>query len=189
MVGKLVDKGKIVVAFGRFNPPTLGHAILVSEVFNTAKNYQCKHEIIVSTTQDNIRNPLSINRKLYYLNKMNNKALFRSTSKQISSLIDFLKVYNLHGFSKLTYVCGFDRLKEFEILINKYNGVDYNFDEIELIESGSLETREQFSATDLRSYIRDDMFIKELFPFEDVEISKQMFNEVRNILNKAEEVI
>ena len=84
MVNKL--NNRIVLAFGRFNPPTLGHAILITEVLELAKYYQCQHKIITSTTQDNIRNPLSIDRKLYYLNKINPKVNFGTSTNLIESI-------------------------------------------------------------------------------------------------------
>lgn len=180
---------RIVVAYGRFNPPTVGHAILTEKVLHLAADYNCDHEIIVSHVQDIIRNPLDINRKLYYLKLMNSKAKFFPSSKSLPSLMEFLRLYSNKNYKKLTYVCGFDRMKEFNNLINKYNGIDYNFNEIEIVESGNLELREQYSATDLRNYIRDGNFIEELFPYSDTTTSYKLFKEVQDVLNKREKVI
>ena len=44
-----------VLAFGRMNPPTIGHAKLIDKVLSIPG----RHHIVVSGTQDKKKNPLS----------------------------------------------------------------------------------------------------------------------------------
>ena len=60
----------IVFAFGRFSPPTTGHGLLVSVVKKIASTNKADHAIYASRTQDKKKNPLSVDKKIHYLNLM-----------------------------------------------------------------------------------------------------------------------
>ena len=60
----------IVLVFGRFNPPTVGHELLIKVVKKVASNNNADYAIYVSRTQDKKKNPLSVERKIHYLNLM-----------------------------------------------------------------------------------------------------------------------
>ena len=49
----------VVMAFGRMNPPTVGHQKLVNKVRELADRHNAHHEVIVSHSQDAQKNPLS----------------------------------------------------------------------------------------------------------------------------------
>ena len=58
---------KLVFAFGRFNPPTIGHEVLM----NKAKAVGGKdYRIYVSKSQDRKKNPLTYKDKIKYLKKI-----------------------------------------------------------------------------------------------------------------------
>jgi nicotinamide mononucleotide adenylyltransferase len=48
-----------VLAFGRMNPPTTGHQVLVNKVHDIAKKNNASHHVVLSGTQDKSKNPLS----------------------------------------------------------------------------------------------------------------------------------
>ena len=58
---------KIVMIFGRFNPPTTGHELLVDKSFRLAKKLGAEHAIFTSKTNDPKKNPLSINDKIKFM--------------------------------------------------------------------------------------------------------------------------
>lgn len=60
----------VVFTFGRFNPPTLGHELLVKVVRKVAKQKRADHIVFVSSVEDSKKNPLDINKKLQYLSLM-----------------------------------------------------------------------------------------------------------------------
>ena len=43
------------------------------------------------------------------------------------------------GYTKIVYVAGSDRVKSFDELLKKYNGVEYNFDIIEIVNAGERD--------------------------------------------------
>jgi len=48
-----------VMAFGRMNPPTTGHEVLVNKVKSVAKQVGGSHHIVLSHSQDAAKNPLT----------------------------------------------------------------------------------------------------------------------------------
>jgi hypothetical protein len=58
----------IVLACGRFNPPSNGHELLVKAVKKLAEQNNASHVIYASNTSDAKKNPLVVEKKLQYLN-------------------------------------------------------------------------------------------------------------------------
>ncbi len=56
--------------FGRFNPPTTGHKLLVDKSFRLAKKLGAEHAIFTSKTNDAKKNPLSVNDKIKYIHEL-----------------------------------------------------------------------------------------------------------------------
>ena len=50
---------KIVITFGRFNPPTAGHHLLAQRVIQHANESGAEHRIYGSMSHDPKKNPLS----------------------------------------------------------------------------------------------------------------------------------
>ena len=57
----------VVFAFGRFNPPTTGHELLVKAVKKLAAANKADHAIYASKSQDAKKNPLTVDRYWLYL--------------------------------------------------------------------------------------------------------------------------
>ncbi len=133
----------IVVTFGRFNPPTVGHEKLLDAVFSEAGKKP--YRIYVSQSQDKKKNPLSYDEKIKFLRKMFPK--YARNIIEDKSVIDLYQIagkLNSEGFTHLTVVVGSDRVKEFEKL-KEYNGeaagvkVLYNFEKIEVLSAGERD--------------------------------------------------
>ena len=62
------DSGEVVFAFGRFNPPTIGHEKLMDAVKKLARGSQ--YRIYPSQSQDPKKNPLDFKLKVKFLRKM-----------------------------------------------------------------------------------------------------------------------
>ncbi len=80
----------VVVAFGQFNPPNVGHELLVKVVRKLAKQRKADHSVFVSSVQDK-KNPLEISKKIQYL-----ETLFPSTKfipKELNDIAQSLKKY------------------------------------------------------------------------------------------------
>ena len=151
----------LTTAFGRFNPPTVGHEKLLSAARKAAAGGPLK--IYPSRTQDPKKNPLDPDMKISYMKKM-----FPDYDEEIvndsemRSIFDVLKTADEDGFDSVNIIVGADRQSEFENLANKYNGELYDFDQIRVISAGvrdsDAEGVEGMSASKLRKAVQDDDF-------------------------------
>lgn len=128
-------KGSVVISFGRFNPPTIGHEKLVNKVKEIARREGAKAEVYLSHSQDKKKNPLSYDDKVLLAREAFGPVVKRSNSK---TLIDIMK--SLGGrFKNVILVAGQDRVAEFEKLLNTYNGKEYSFDSIRVVSAGERD--------------------------------------------------
>ena len=159
--GKEGEGQTLTTAFGRFNPPTVGHEKLLSAARKAAAGGPLK--IYPSTTQDPKKNPLDPDMKISYMKKM-----FPDYEEEIvndaemKSIFDVLKTADEDGFDSINIIVGADRQAEFENLAVKYNGELYDFDQIRVISAGvrdsDAEGVEGMSASKLRKAVQDDDF-------------------------------
>ena len=159
--GKEGEGQTLTTAFGRFNPPTVGHEKLLSAARKAAAGGTLK--IYPSRTQDPKKNPLDPDMKISYMKKM-----FPDYDEEIvndsemRSIFDVLKTADEDGFDSVNIIVGADRQSEFENLANKYNGELYDFDQIRVISAGvrdsDAEGVEGMSASKLRKAVQDDDF-------------------------------
>ncbi len=149
----------LTLAFGRFNPPTIGHEKLLQAAQKASAGGDLK--IYPSRTQDNKKNPLDPDMKVSYMRKM-----FPDFEEQIindpemRSIFDVLLAANEEGYKNINIVVGADRQGEFENLAQKYNGELYDFDLIRTISAGPREEDakgiEGVSASKQRKAVVDD---------------------------------
>ena len=64
------------------------------------------------------------------------KIVVKSAAKTI---IEVAKELQKKGYKDLVLVVGSDRVREFETLLNKYNGKDYTFNSIEVVSAGGRD--------------------------------------------------
>ncbi len=180
---KLTSDDTIVVAFGRFNPPTHGHEKLMDKVLNLAKENNCRHRVLTSHSHC-IRNPLEVDMKTAFLKLLFPEIWFDRTSNNEPSIFHVLKRYN-ESHKRLIYVCGSDRIGRFKKILNKYNGIDYNFAYIEVV--GVDRNENDVSATSARydAIVGDFTSFRECLPsklFNSLADSTQLYNKIRNEL-------
>ena len=155
------DPADITVAFGRFNPPTVGHEKLLNRVKSVAGKGE--YAIYPSRSNDPKKNPLDPEEKISYMQQMFPKHSERIVNDPESKTIfDVLKKSNAAGARSINIVVGADRQKEFENLANKYNGDLYDFDRIRVISAGERDAEsegvEGMSASKLRKAVSKDDF-------------------------------
>jgi tape measure domain-containing protein len=135
---------EIVVAWGRYNPPTIGHEKLMDIVKKTARGGQ--YRIYASQTQNSKDDPLDYKTKIKYARKMFPKHA-RNIMLDPSIRTHFQLMTKLYdeGFNKVTLVAGSDRIAEYDASLNKYNGVKgrhgfYNFEGgVTIVSSGNRD--------------------------------------------------
>ena len=159
--GKKTSDGTLTVAFGRFNPPTVGHGKLLSAAQKAAEGGDLK--IYPSRTQDAKKNPLDPDMKISYMKKMFPKYEDNIINDpEMKSIFNVLVTANESGVKNINIIVGSDRQSEFENLATKYNGELYNFDNIRVISAGvrdaDAEGVEGMSASKMRKAVVDDDF-------------------------------
>ena len=142
---------KVVFTFGRMNPPTIGHQKLVDKVEAVAKKEKAPAKVYLSHTQNNKKDPLSYAEKIRFARKAFGKSVTQSKSKTIFQIMDELD----KEYDEVVMVVGSDRVTEFNGLLQKYNGKNYNFDSIKVISAGARDPDavgvEGMSASKLRA--------------------------------------
>ncbi len=126
---------KLVFTFGRMNPPTIGHEKLANKIKEVARKQNATPRIYLSHTQNPKKDPLTYNDKYRFATKAFG-IVHRSQSKQIFQILPEIEK---EGFSEITMVVGSDRINEFNRVLKKYNGKDYNFDKIATVSSGDRD--------------------------------------------------
>ena len=155
------DGNTITVAFGRFNPPTIGHEKLLKAAKKASAGSDLK--IYPSRTQDSKKNPLDPDMKISFMKKM-----FPDFEENIINDDEMRSIFNVliaaaeAGYVNVNIVVGSDRQAEFENLAQKYNGDLYNFDLIRVISAGvrdaDAEGVEGMSASKMRKAVIEDDF-------------------------------
>lgn len=150
-------KGTAVIAWGRMNPMTAGHEKLVKKVIDVAKKEKGTPQVFLTHSVDAKKNPLSYDDKVKYASKAFGPVVKKSSAKTIFQL---LKQLNLTS-NKVVLIAGSDRVKEFSQTLNKYNGKEYNFDEIKVVSAGARDADADdvsgISGTKMRAYAASDM--------------------------------
>jgi len=150
-----------VFAFGRFNPPTVGHEKLIQKVHEVAKDHDGEAHVVASHSENTHRDPLPQDKKLEYLKKVAPSSVKVSgSSRDEPSLLHVARRLHNAGHKHLVMVAGSDRVPEYEKLLNKYNGhpEHYNFKSIKVVSAGQRdpdsEGVEGMSGTKMRQLAR-----------------------------------
>jgi nicotinamide mononucleotide adenylyltransferase len=135
---KELPSRKVVFAFGRFQPPTTGHELLVNIVKKVASAQKADHVIFASRTHDKKSNPLPVDRKVYYLKRMFPKTNFVAANDEVRTFIEAAKM--LSGkYKNLVMIAGSDRVPEYKKILEKYNGDVFHFDTVEVVSAGERD--------------------------------------------------
>ena len=136
----------VVLGWGRMNPITSGHGILVNKIKDVARKNKATPLVYISHSQDPKKNPLDYDDKIMIAKKaFGNNIIQKSKSRTIIQIMQELET----RFEKVILVVGDDRVKQFETLLNKYNGKDYTLKEIEIQSAGKRADPDSDSAKDL----------------------------------------
>ena len=185
-------KGTLTVAFGRFNPPTTGHEKLLNTVASSSDDND--YVIIPSRSQDKKKNPLDPDMKVSVM-----KQMFPQHSEKIindpgnKTIFDILKRAHNDGYAGVRIVGGADRQKEFDKLVNNYNGKMYQFDNIEVRSAGDRDpdsdSVEGMSASKQRKAAAEndfDGFLRGVPTAMNKKAARELFDNVRKSMNIKE---
>jgi hypothetical protein len=174
------------VAFGRMNPPTIGHAKLVDAVKSQAGDPY----IFLSQSQKPKTDPLSFEQKIGFA-----KAFFPGVTvgdPEVRTIFDALNKIYAMGYTDLVYVAGSDRIQQFTDLINKYNGQEdfYSFDSIQVVSAGErdpdAEGAEGMSGSKMRAAATAGDFEAFKSGTPDPKLAQGMYDAVRTGMGMME---
>ena len=195
----LVEEEKTVfLTMGRFNPPTMGHGMLLDKVSKAAG--KSPYRIFVSQSTDSKKNPLTYKDKIKFVRKMfpkHARSVMMDTS--VKTPIDAaVKLYN-EGYKNIVMLADADRTREYEALLNKYNGKEarhgfYNFNSMKFMSVGGRDPDakgiEGVSATKQRNAAKENdftTFAQGLPKNVSNKDAKELFNAVRKGMGLKEQ--
>jgi hypothetical protein len=181
----------VVIAYGRYNPPTIGHEKLISIVEKTATNKGFDAFIVPSHTIDSVKNPLNFDEKAEILSQLTTSAKIDSNGKSLINLLTHLQSL---GYTHVVHVAGSDRIPEFEALIKRYNGqedkkgnIPFYFKDYTFQSAGERdpdsEGVEGMSASKLRSLAKEGK-MDEFKEGMSAKLSDDMKTKVYNIIRE-----
>jgi hypothetical protein len=188
-------KGTLTIAFGRFNPPTIGHQQLMDVAAQSAAQEDGgEYLIFPSRSQDKKKNPLDPDTKIAYMQKFYPQHAGNIVNDaNTKTIFDVLKMAHNNGYAGVRIIGGADRVKEFEKLSNQYNGQLYNFDNIEVVSAGDRDPDakgvEGMSASRMRLAAAEGdfkTFRSGLPPEVKPSEAKELFNILRGSMNVKE---
>ena len=183
-------KKTAVVAWGRMNPPTIGHQKVIDVVNQHAQKFMGDPILFLTKTQKPKTDPLSFAEKLHFAQEMFNVPVDKNTS--VKTIIQMFQHLQGKGYDNVILVAGSDRVQQYQDLIDKYNNkpdtkgeVPFTFANAKVVSSGErdpdAEGIQGMSASKLRQFAADDDFTSFAQGVSGNEtLAKQMFARVRN---------
>lgn len=127
---------RVVFSFGRLNPITIGHEVLVNKVASVARSQNAIARIYLSHTQNSNKDPLSYSDKMSFARAAFGNVVIKSNARTV---IEIMQSLDKEKFTDVTMIVGSDRVKEFEVLLNKYNDKEYKMNTIAIVSAGERD--------------------------------------------------
>ncbi len=186
-------KKTLVIAYGRLNPPSYGHLLLVEKMHRVADAFGYDHLLLVSHSHGKKADPLKLADKMAHIKRMFEGTKVAHTTKEDPSLIHQLcKLQD--KYENIILVVGEDRVLEFDDLLQHYNGKAtregqklYKFETIQVVSCGfrdpDSDSVKGVSSTKMRRAAMDNdlnLFLTQLPPSYPLEEAKRMFKQVQD---------
>ena len=186
---------RIVIAFGRFNPPTTGHALLIAFLTKTANRLGADARVYASPTTDAKKNPLPFREKVRFLRQLFPRVTFNDNPAMNTPFSAYADA-SAAGYKDITVIVGADRVRDFEKMgeyllpagSSKYNvakHIDVSQYRVLAIPRGAGA----ISATLMRGYAVANDFRSFLAgtPGQNATIAKKIFTSVRRHMRIREQ--
>jgi hypothetical protein len=191
------ERGKSATfTFGRFNPPTIGHLKLLEAVYKNSNGKD--YFVFASQSNDPKKNPLDYDTKIKYMRKIFPRfARNIIMDKSVKTAFNVCSYLYDKGYTEAVMVVGSDRVKEFDLVLNKYNGEKgrhgfYNFKGgVKVVSAGERDPDADdvsgMSASKMRAAANANDFqaFSSGLP-SNFKQSKQLFNDLRKAMGLSE---
>jgi len=176
---------KAVLAFGRLNPPTIGHSKLVDQI----KKHDGDHYLFLSQTQKPKTDPLDFATKLKFAKKF-----FPGINvghQSVRTPVQALEMLQGLGYTDLIFVAGSDRVEGFQTMFDTYNGkpdksgkIPFEFNTLKVVSAGACdpdaEGAEGMSASKMRLAAAEGNLEAFTQGVPDPKLAQTMYDAVRN---------
>ena len=184
---------RAVLAFGRLNPPTIGHAKLVDAI--TAQ--EGDHYLFLSQTQKPKTDPLDFATKLKFA-----KQFFPGINighQAVRTPVQALEQLQSLGYTDVIFIAGSDRVDGFQKLFDTYNGqpdktgkVPFKFNSIKVVSAGERDPdadgAEGMSASKMRAASASGELETFAQGVPDKKLAKTLYDAVRKGMGVKEPV-
>lgn len=195
----LVEEEKtIYFVWGRMNPPTAGHEKLLD--FLKEKSAKNPFRIYLTQSEGDNKNPIPYIDKIKFARKgFPQYARQIMMNRKLKTIFDAMTAMYNEGYKRVVLVAGGDRVNEFDILLNKYNGKKgrhglYNFEKITVLSAGNRDPESKkvdgVSGTKLRGFAENGdfaSFVQNMPKRLSNTEAKKVFNAVRKGLGLKEQ--
>jgi hypothetical protein len=184
---------RAVLAFGRLNPPTVGHAKLVDAI----TSIEGDHYLFLSHTQKPKTDPLDFATKLKFV-----KQFFPGIevgNPSVKTPVQALEFLQSKGYTDIVFVAGSDRVEGFQKLFDTYNGqpdksgkVPFKFNSIKVISAGERDPDADdvsgMSASKMRALAAQGELNSFAQGVPDKKLAKTMYDAVRKAMGVKDSV-
>lgn len=180
--------------FGRMNPPTIGHGVLLDKIKKLSGPNP--YRVYLSHSEDKKKNPLSYKNKIKYARKIfpkHARNIILDNTGKLKTMFMIADTLYKEGFTSIAMVVGSDRVREFDILLNKYNGEKrkdgfYKFEVIKVLSAGQRDPDAEgaagMSASKMRKAAAENDFISFNNGIPD-SLSNDETRELLNLIRKG----
>ena len=191
----MAHEKRIVIAFGRFNPPQTGHEAIVTFLSQTAHRMGAEARIYPSPTTDAKKNPLPFREKVGFLRQLFPHVTINDNPAMNTPFAAFADASGA-GYKDITVIVGADRVRDFESFAayllpassSKYNAakhIDVSHYRVLAIPRGIGA----MSATLMRGYVVANDFPSFLAgtPGKNAAVAKKLFVSLRQHMHIREQ--
>jgi len=188
-----------VLAFGRLQPPTTGHEVLVNKVKEVAKQHNAEHHIVLSHSNDAKQNPLTPQQKVKHAKRFFPGTNITTSDKEAPNFLTQASKLHKSGVTHLHMIAGSDRVPEYKKVLKKSNGTHegalFNFKKIEVHSAGQRDPDAEgttgMSGSKMRAHAQTGKF-KEFKKGVPGHVSdahaKELYNDLRKGMNIKEDI-
>ena len=188
-----------VLAFGRLQPPTTGHEVLVNKVKEVAKQHNAEHHIVLSHSNDPKSNPLTAKQKVKHAKRFFPGTNITTSDKEHPNFLTQAAKLHKTGVTHLHMVAGSDRIPEYKRILKKYNGTHegalFNFKKIDVHSAGERDPDAEgttgMSGSKMRAHAVSGKyreFKKGVPKHISDEHAKELYHDLRKGMNMKEDI-
>ena len=140
------DQSTAVFAFGRFNPPTIGHEKLIDTLRSVAQKMDAQPYLFLSHKQNSKTDPLSYQEKANYIKSTGQFGDIEIGDAGVTTIVEALQKLMNEGRTRVIMIAGSDRVNSFKQFLNQYNkqtdkkgNLVFDFDYVDVVSSGERD--------------------------------------------------